>query len=109
VGNRMRRTDTQIQIEILEALAFNGQLKPTHLTCKANINYRKLDNLLDNLTSYGLVNERVVEHKGVVYFITSKGLMALKGFKKNIGLESDDEWSSSIEVLQYEIEPKIKT
>ena len=54
------------------------------------------------------MNEKIVEDKGVVYLITSKGLMALKGFKKNIGLESDDERSSSVEVLKYEIEPKLK-
>lgn len=79
--DRLRRTDACIQTEILEALAFNGQMKPTHLTCKTNINYKKLEIVLDKLTSHGLVNERV-EHKKVVYLITSKGLMFLKGLQK---------------------------
>ena len=81
-GVSMRRTEPDIQIDILEALALNGPLKITHLTCKANISFRKVENLLDNLISYGFVKEREVDDKTIVYLITTKGLKTFKDSQK---------------------------
>jgi predicted transcriptional regulator len=74
----MRRTEPIIRFDILQALAFQGPLKITHLTCKANIGFKKLENFLDNLLAEGLVNEREIDNKHIVYLITTKGLRAFK-------------------------------
>lgn len=82
MGFSMRRTEPEIQMDVLEALTFNGPLKLTNLTCKANINYKKLEKLLGYLIAYGLVNKREVDSNNVVYLITHKGLKIFKDLQK---------------------------
>jgi predicted transcriptional regulator len=74
----MRRTEPIMRMDILQVLAFQGPLKKTHLTCKANIGFKKLVNFLDNLVVEGLVKERETDNKHIVYLITTKGLRAFK-------------------------------
>ena len=83
MGFSMRRTEPEIQMDVLEALTFNGPLKLTNLTCKANINYKKLEKLLGYLIAYGLVNKREAAYSNnVVYLITPKGLKIFKDLQK---------------------------
>lgn len=79
---RMRRTEPIIRMDILESLAFNGPLKITHITSKAKINFKKLENFLDNLIADGLVKEKEVDQDNVVYLITTKGFRAFRDSKK---------------------------
>jgi predicted transcriptional regulator len=74
----MLRTKSIIRMDILQALAFYGPLKKTHLTSKANIGFKKLENFLDHLVANGLVNERSIDNEHVVYLITTKGLEHFK-------------------------------
>jgi predicted transcriptional regulator len=53
---KIRRTEPIVRMDILQALAFQGPLTITHLTCKANIGFKKLENFLDKLAAEGLVN-----------------------------------------------------
>ena len=80
----MRRTEPAIRMDILEALAFHGPLKMTHLTQKAKINFRQLTNFLNNLIADGFVNEKEIDHTNVLYLITTKGLKAFKFSEKKI-------------------------
>ena len=80
---RMRRTEPIIRMDILESLAFSGPLKITHITRKAKINFKKLENFLDNLIADGLVKEKEIDQDNVVYLITTKGFRALRDSKKH--------------------------
>lgn len=74
----MRRTEPILRIDILQVLAFQGPSKITHLTCKAKIGFKKLVNFLDNLVAEGLVKEREIDNKHIMYLITTKGLRTVK-------------------------------
>jgi predicted transcriptional regulator len=82
MGISMRRTEPKIQMDVLEALTFNGPLKLTNLTCRASINFKKLEKLLGYLIAHGLVNKREVDSNNVVYLITPKGLKIFKDLQK---------------------------
>ncbi len=78
----MRRTESVIQKEILESLAFDGPLKITHITSKANVNFVKLENFLESLIMKGLVKEKKIGQDNYVYFITTKGLSVFRESQK---------------------------
>jgi predicted transcriptional regulator len=69
-------------IGILQVLALKGNLKLTHIMYKANVNCCVLKEYLDFLMKQGLVEERIVGKKRVVYAITQRGITTLKYFKE---------------------------
>ena len=77
----MRRSKLEIYIDILQVLAFRGQMKLTHIMYKSNVNCSVLKEQLDLLIKTSLVEERIVEKEKVVYAITLKGMQVLKAFK----------------------------
>ena len=77
----MRRSKLEIYIDILSTLAFDGQLKITHIMNKANVNCQVLRELLEFLIQNDLVEEKN-RKKQTVYAITPKGLNILKAFEE---------------------------
>ena len=82
LGLSIRRTEPEIQMDVLDALTFNGPLKLTNLTCRVNINYIKLEKLVGYLIVYGFVNKREADSNNVVYLITPKSLKIFKDLQK---------------------------
>jgi predicted transcriptional regulator len=78
----MRRSKLEMYIGILQVLAFKGNLKLTHIMYKANVNCSVLKEYLTFLIKQGLVEERTVGKRGVVYAITQRGITILKHFKE---------------------------
>ena len=78
----MRRSKLEMYLDILKALAQKGPLKLTHIMYKANVNCSVLKEYLDFLIKQGLVEERTVGKRRVVYAITQRGIMVLKYFKE---------------------------
>ncbi len=78
----MRRSKLEMYIGILQVLALKGNLKLTHIMYKANVNCCVLKEYLDFLMKQGLVEERIVGKKRVVYAITQRGITTLKYFKE---------------------------
>ncbi|MCX6644725.1 MAG: hypothetical protein NT043_05925, partial [Candidatus Bathyarchaeota archaeon] len=59
-----------------------GPLKLTHIMYKANVNCKVLKEYLDFLVGQGLVEERIVGKRRVVYTITQRGVTVLKYFRE---------------------------
>ena len=78
----MRRSKLEMYIDILRVLAQRGPLKLTHVMYKANVNCSVLKEYLDFLIKQGLVEERTVKKKRVVYAITQRGRIVLKHFRE---------------------------
>ena len=78
----MRRSKLEMYIDILQVLAHHGSLKLTHVMYKVNINCSVLREYLDFLIKQGLVEERTVGKRRVVYAITQRGRTVIKGFRK---------------------------
>lgn len=76
----MRRSKTEIYLDILEALTFCGPLKLNHIMYKAKVNGNVLKRHLNLLITENLVEERTVGEKRVVYSITQKGRAVFKRF-----------------------------
>jgi predicted transcriptional regulator len=77
----MRRSKLEIYIDVLATLAFDGQLKITHIMNKANINCMVLREVLEFLIQNNLVEEKN-QKKQTVYAITPKGMKILKAFEE---------------------------
>ncbi|NIO37201.1 ArsR family transcriptional regulator [Candidatus Bathyarchaeota archaeon] len=77
----MRRSKLEMYIDILKVLAHKGPLKLTHIMYKANVNCSVLKEYLDFLMEQGLVEERSVGKRRVIYAITQKGIKVLKYFR----------------------------
>lgn len=78
----MRRSKLEMYIDILRVLAQRGPLKLTHIMYKANVNCSVLKEYLNFLIKQGLVEERTVGKKRVVYAITQRGRSVIKGFRE---------------------------
>lgn len=78
----MRRSKLEMYVDILKALVHKGPLKLTHVMYKANVNSRVLKEELDFLIKQGLVEERTVGKRRVVFAITQRGITVLKYFKE---------------------------
>ena len=76
----MRRSKLEVYIDILEVLAFKGQLKLTHIMYKSNVNCQILKTELEFLVKNGLVEKRILRKQKVVYAITTRGFSILKAF-----------------------------
>jgi predicted transcriptional regulator len=78
----MRRSKLEMYIDILRVLAQRGPLKLTHVMYKANVNCSVLKEYLDFLIKQGLVEERTVGKKRVVYAVTQRGRIVIKHFRE---------------------------
>ena len=78
----MRRSKLEMYIDILKVLSQRGPLKLTHIMYKANVNCSVLKEYLDFLIEQGLVEEKTVGKKRIVYAISEKGSMVLKYFRE---------------------------
>jgi len=78
----MRRSKLEMYIDILQVLAHRGPLKLTHVMYKANVNCSVLKDYLDFLVKQGLVEERTLGKRRVVYAITQRGITVLKYFRE---------------------------
>ncbi|UCE15965.1 MAG: ArsR family transcriptional regulator [Candidatus Bathyarchaeota archaeon] len=82
----MQRSELEMNVDILKALARHGPLKLTHIMYKANVNCSILKQHLDFLVQHNLVEEQTLHNRRhrtrVVYAITEKGKMVLKCFKE---------------------------
>ena len=78
----MRRSKLEMYVDILSVLAHRGPLKLTHVMYKANVNCSVLKEYLDFLIKQGLVEERTVGKRRVVYAVSQRGINVLKYFKE---------------------------
>ncbi|MFP3985888.1 MAG: winged helix-turn-helix domain-containing protein [Candidatus Bathyarchaeia archaeon] len=78
----MRRSKLEMYIDILKVLSQRGPLKLTHIMYKANVNCSVLKQYLDFLIQQGLVEERTIGKKRVVYAVTQRGITVLKYFRE---------------------------
>ncbi len=78
----MRRSKLEMYIDILKVLARKGPLKLTHVMYKANLNCGVLKGNLEFLIKQGLVEERIVPKRRVVYAVTPRGITVLRYFKE---------------------------
>ena len=78
----MRRSKLEMYVDILKVLAHRGPLKLTHIMYKANVNCKVLKEYLDFLLAQGLIEERLVGKRKVVYANTQKGIAVLKYFRE---------------------------
>ena len=78
----MRRSKLEMYIDIITVLAQRGPLKLTHIMYKANVNCSILKEYLDFLMKQGLVEERTVGKRRVVFAVTQRGITVLKYFKE---------------------------
>ena len=69
-------------VDILSVLTHRGPLKLTHVMYKANVNCSVLKEYLDFLMKQGLVEERPVGKRRIVYGVTQRGLTVLKYFRE---------------------------
>jgi predicted transcriptional regulator len=78
----VRRSKLEMYVDILTVLSHRGPLKLTHVMYKANVNCSILKEYLDFLMKQGLVEERTVGKRRVVFAVTQRGIMVLKYFKE---------------------------
>jgi predicted transcriptional regulator len=78
----MRRSKLEMYVDILSVLTHRGPLKLTHVMYKANVNCSVLKEYLDFLMKQGLVEERPVGKRRIVYGVTHRGLTVLKYFRE---------------------------
>ena len=78
----MRRSKLEMYVDILKVLAHRGPLKLTHVMYKANVNCSVLKEYMNFLIKQGLVEERTIGKRRVVYAITQRGITVLKYFRE---------------------------
>ena len=78
----MRRSKLEMYIDILHALAHRGPLKLTHIMYKANVNFSILTGYVSFLIKQGLIEEKNIGKKKVVYVITQRGVTVVKSFRE---------------------------
>ena len=78
----IRRSKLEMYVDILKVLSQRGPLKLTHVMYKANFNCGTLKEYLDFLLKQGLVGEKIVGKRRVVYAITPRGVTVLKYFRE---------------------------
>ncbi|MDD4325982.1 MAG: winged helix-turn-helix domain-containing protein [Candidatus Bathyarchaeota archaeon] len=78
----MRRSKLEMYVDILSVLAQRGPLKLTHVMYKANVNCSVLKEYLEFLLKQGLVEERTIGKRRLVFAVTQRGITVLKYFKE---------------------------
>jgi predicted transcriptional regulator len=81
-NKEVRRSKLEMYVDILSVLAHRGPLKLTHVMYKANVNCSVLKEYLNFLMKQGLVEERTVGKRRVVYAVSQRGITVLKYFKE---------------------------
>ncbi len=81
-GSKMRRSKLEMHIDVLNALAYKGPLKLTHIMYKANINCSILNECLDFLIKQNLIEKRIIKKERIVFTITQRGIDVLKYFQE---------------------------
>ena len=81
-GLRTRLSKLETYAGILRGLGNRGPLKTTHIMQKININSKTLKEYVESLIKQGLVEERSVKEGRIVYAITPRGVLVLKGLKE---------------------------
>ena len=81
-GLQMRRSKLEMYVDILKVLAQRGPLKLTHVMYKANVNCSVLKEYMAFLIKQGLVEEKPVGKRRLVYSVTQRGIMVLKYFRE---------------------------
>ncbi len=76
----MSRSALEIYVDILKVLAKGNTLKVIQVMYQANVNFSALKAHLCFLETHGLVEERILGKREVVYLITKRGIMVLKYF-----------------------------
>ena len=69
-------------VDVLNALAQRGAMKTSHIMYKANLNCDVLKECLNFLIKQGLIEQRKVGKRNVVYTNTSRGTQVIKFFKE---------------------------
>jgi predicted transcriptional regulator len=78
----VRRSKLEMYVDILTVLAHRGPLKLTHVMYKANVNCSVLKEYLDFLMKQGLIEERAMGKKRIVFAVTQRGITVLKYFRE---------------------------
>jgi len=78
----MRRSKLEMYVDILRVLAHRGPLKLTHIMYKANVNCSVLKEYLDFLIKQGLVEERTIGKRRVVFAVTQRGISVMRHFQE---------------------------
>jgi len=81
-GLRTRRSKLETYTDILKVLVNRGPLKTTHIMQKINVNSTALKECVEFLIKQDLVSERIVKEGRIVYEITPRGVLVLKGLKE---------------------------
>jgi len=92
-GLRTRRSKLETYTDILKVLVNIGPLKKTHLMQEINVNSKTFKEYVEFLVKQGLVEERSVKEGRIVFEITLRGVLVLKGLKEleKVLLPSDTE------------------
>jgi predicted transcriptional regulator len=89
----MRRSKLETYVDVLRILSTRGPLKLTHVMYKANLNCNITKEMLDFLVQKGLIEERAVGKRRVVFAVTESGIRVLKYFhevKKALPIVEED-------------------
>ena len=81
-GLHTRRSKLEMNVDLLRVLANKGPLKTTHIMQKINVNSKILKEYVEFLIKQGLVEERIVKEARIIYQITPRGKLVLKGFEE---------------------------
>ncbi len=79
---QMRRSKLERYIDVLKELEHTGPLKLTHIMHKSNFNGSILKDYLDFLVKQGLVEERTVKKRRVVFAVTQRGISVMRHFQE---------------------------
>ena len=79
-GFGAKRSNLEMYVEVINALAQKEPVKLTHIMHKANLDYVALKKAIDFLLLQGLIEESLEEEDKVVFTIIARGMAVLKYF-----------------------------
>ena len=82
LGESLRRSKFEIQLELLKLLARDGPQRLTHIMYKANLNCGSLKEYLHYLIEHNLIEARTLHKNRIVYATTYKGMKAVKHLRE---------------------------
>jgi predicted transcriptional regulator len=77
----MTKSKLETYVDTLDLLAHQGPLNLSHTTYKTNVTCSTHENCMTFLVKQGLIEERNVEMKSVLYAVTKRGINVLKFFE----------------------------
>ena len=89
----LRRSRFQIDIDVLRTIR-DGETKPTRIMYANHLSWKALNNMFERLLSIGLIRKEIIpgnKRSKERYFITPKGIEAIKSVDDLQGLLSPDE------------------